>query len=70
MNSGRVIATLLFLNLRTIHGESYIPAYIEGTPLSGKVMDNAPADIRNEPLFRIEHKVRYVDFLNLNFMYL
>jgi len=60
MNPGQVNTSLLFLilNIGNVLGKSYIPAYIEGTPLTGQVVGNAPADLRNEPLFRIEHKVQ------------
>jgi len=60
MNLRQVITSFLYLtsNFGSIFGESYIPAYIEGTPLTGQVVGNAPADLRDKPLFRIEHKVQ------------
>ena len=59
MNLRQVITSFLLLNSNfgNVFGESYIPAYIEGTPLTGQVVGNAPADLRDKPLFRIEHKV-------------
>merc|ERR1712109_115932 len=60
MNLRQVITSFLFLNSNfgNVFGESYIPAYIEGTPLTGQVVGNAPPDLRDKPLFRIEHKVQ------------
>ena len=51
---------ILFFFLITITGtntESYIPRYIEGTPLSAHVVSIQPPDLRGSPLFRIEFEV-------------
>ena len=56
-NTLKVITTLILLNLYNVSSNSYIPAYIEGTPITGSITDNVPPDIRGKPLFRIEHKV-------------
>ena len=56
-NTVKVITTLILLNLYNVSSNSYIPTYIEGTPITGSITGNAPPDIRGKPLFRIEHKV-------------
>ena len=57
---GVIVTILIFVSLGKVSsGDSYIPTYIEGTPVIGSVVDNAPADLRNEPLFRIQHKVSF-----------
>jgi hypothetical protein len=56
-NTVKVITTLILLNLYNVSSNSYIPTYIEGTPITGSITGNASPDIRGKPLFRIEHKV-------------
>ena len=52
---------LLFSTLNLAQGESYIPKYIEGTPLASKVVSIQPPDLRQADLFRIELQVETSD---------
>ena len=53
-----IIITFIILFLSTFtRGESYIPKYVEGTPVKGRVLKITPPDLRKEELYRIEHKV-------------
>lgn len=48
---------VLAFTLGITNGKSYLPPYIEGVPSKGAVVAIDPPDMRNAPLFRIEHKV-------------
>ena len=45
----------IYCNL--VNGESYIPKYVEGNPLEGRILTIDPPDLRKEDLYRIDHKV-------------
>ena len=47
----------LILAFVSVEGESYIPTYIEGVPVSGQVISIEEPDLRKASLFRIEHQV-------------
>ena len=40
-----------------VNGESYIPKYVEGNPIEGRILTIDPPDLRKEDLYRIDHKV-------------
>ena len=46
--------------LTQIQGASYIPQFIKGTPQEGNVVATAPPDLRGQPLFKIDHKVKKI----------
>jgi ubiquinone/menaquinone biosynthesis C-methylase UbiE len=51
------LATYLATVAALCQAESYIPKYVEGTPISGQVTALDPPDMRHKPLFRINHLV-------------
>ena len=56
-----LFALLCLANLLSqIQGASYIPQFIKGTPQEGNVVATAPPDLRGQPLFKIDHKVKKI----------
>ena len=46
-----------FFCTNLVNGESYIPKYVEGNPIEGRILTIDPPDLRKEDLYRIDHKV-------------
>ena len=58
--SNLIILTLsLFCSIygNLVNGKSYIPKYVEGNPLEGRILTIDPPDLRKKDLYRIDHKV-------------
>ena len=51
------LSTFCSLYCNLVNGESYIPKYVEGNPLEGRILTIDPPDLRKEDLYRIDHKV-------------
>ena len=52
-----------FFCTNLVNGESYIPKYVEGNPIEGRILTIDPPDLRKEDLYRIDHKVYNYLFL-------